>query len=138
MANAPGGFTVVVHRVRRRVGVVWSRHRCDFRNVGAVRRECTANPRRQNRRHGRTARQRHRGGRLTGGVDMNRQAARRDIPGEMGAKQVRTWRQRTEFEPAVLIRYRDCRHRPKSGNDDVRDRLTAVVLHGADYGAGCL
>ena len=75
---------------------------------------------------------------LNGGVDMNRQAAGRDIPGQMRAKQVRAWRQRTEFEPAILIRYCDRRRRPKSGNDDVRDRLTAVVFHGAGDGAGCL
>ena len=138
MADSPGGFTVVVYRVRRRVGIVWSRDRRDFRNVGAIRRECAADPRRQNRRHRRTARQRNRGGCLNGGVDMNRQASGRDIPGEMRAKQVRAWRQRTEFEPAVLIRYCDRRRRPKSGNDDVRDRLTAVVFHGAGDGAGCL
>src|SRR5205814_1255769 len=46
--------------------------------------------------------------RLRARVHLNRLRTRRQIPGKMGAKEIRTGRQRAEFEAAVLARNRDC------------------------------
>ncbi len=73
-----------------------------------------ADARRQNRRPDATARQRHRGRRLNAGVDMNGLPRGATYPARWARSKIRTWRQRTEFEPAVLIGDRDCRRRRRA------------------------